>query len=282
MSRSFRGRTALVAVMAFLTLAALAPLAAADHAYSHRYIVFGRVVDAENNPVPGLTVDLGTQKPFNPEGPCANQLGTDTDAFGPTRTTPVTNEMGEFMFCYHHHSMSRGTPGSGILALDPLGVEKPVEFDGFMRYSFVPVKLDTVSPSANKTALDELYTVQGRAWRASDSEIKVEQVGVYGDTLHNEAFTVVVTFDGEDPQTFTGVTNNYGDFALRVPVTERPTGGTVKFTIQNVTFPGAVDPAMGTTHIRAQIGDLKTTPGAPVFAFVALAALAAFALRRRG
>lgn len=277
-----RSHALAIATLAFLTLAALTPLAVADHAYSHRYIVYGRVIDAEDNPVRGLTVDLGYEAPFKAEGACGGQPGTETEAFGPTQNQPVTNAVGEFMFCFHTHGLSRGTPGTGIIRIADAGVEERVTFDGFMRYSFVPIKLANAHPGANKTAADTLYTIMGRAWEATDSEIKVEGVGVWGNTLHNKPFTITTNFEGEDPQTFTGTTNNYGDFAIRVPVSGRPSGGTVTLAIEGHNFTADVDPAVGTTHIRAQVGELKTTPGASLLALVGVVAVAALLMRRRG
>ena len=282
MFRRSWSRLAFAAALASLVVAALLPLAAADHSYSHRYIVYGRVVDAENNPVPGLTVDLGYEKPFEPSGPCANQPGTETEAWGPTRTQPVTNQFGEFIFCFHQHSMSRGTPGVGIINIPSYNVNERFQFDGFMRYSFVPIKLSTVVPSANTTAPDQVYTVLGRVWEASDREIRVETVGVYGDTLYNEPFNLTVAFDGQEPQVVQGETNGYGDFGVRVPTEGRPTGGTVTLRIRDHEFTAPVDPALGVTHIRGQIGDLRTTniPAAPVFALLAIVGLAALLARR--
>lgn len=242
-----------LAALALLSLAALVPLAAADHAYSHRFIVFGRVVDAENNPVPGLTVDLGYEKPFTPEGPCANQPGTGTDAWATTSTSPITNSFGEFIFCFHTHSMSRTTPGSGVLTIDALGVEKRFEFDGYMRYSVVDIKLDSVHPEANKTALDTTYTIQGRAWQDAGTDIRVEGVRVYGDTLHNEPVELTFAYNGKEPITLNTTTNNYGDFAVRVPVSERPTSGTVTMKIKNETFTSDVDPEFGVSAFRAEV-----------------------------
>ena len=277
-----RHSVAAFAALALLTIAALAPLASADHAYSHRYIVWGRVIDAENNPVPGLTVDLGYEKPFTPEGPCANQPGTETEAFGPTRTTPVTNQLGEFVFCFHTHGMSRGTPGVGIVRIETLGFEHRFDFDGFNRHSFVPIKLTTVQPTANKTALNELYTVQGRGWEGESKEIKVEGVGVYGDTLHGKPYTITTMFTGEEPQTFTGETNNYGDFAVRVPVDARPTGGKVNVTVEGYAPKEYdVDPVFGTTYAAYEFGERHMTPGASLLAILGLVAVVALFARRR-
>lgn len=250
MTRRPGARAALVA-LAFVAMAIL-PLAGADHAYSHRYIVYGRVVDAENNPVGGLTTDLGYEKPFTPEGPCASQPGTETDAFGPTRQSPVTNQFGEFIFCFHTHAMSRTTPGVGILSVPALEVEERFEFDGYMRYSFLLIKLPSAHPDANKTVLDEFYTVHGRAWRPTGADTRVESVRVYGDTLHNMPVNVTLTADGKEPVRLSTRTNNYGDFSIRIPVTSRPSSGEVTMEIDNQTFRSPVENT-GITSFRAEI-----------------------------
>jgi len=245
-------KVAVGAALAMLFLAAALPLAAADHAYSHRYVVFGRVVDAAGNSVPGLTVDLGYEPPFEPEGPCATQPNIDTEAFGPTRTQPVTNEMGEFIFCFHTHAMSRTTPGAGIIRIDSLDLDQRFEFDGFMRYSIVTVKLPDVHPAANTTANDATYTVVGRAWQAAGTDIRIEGIRVYGDTIQNTPVEVTLAYNGQEPVTVTTRTNGYGDFAVRVPVVERATSGTVTVTIENSTFTSAVTDS-GMSAVRAEV-----------------------------
>lgn len=240
----------MLVAIAFLAVS-LTPAVLADHAYSHRYIVYGRVVDAENNPVAGLTVDLGVVKPFQPDGQCADQPGTETEAWGPTRARPITNQFGEFIFCYHIHSMSRSTPGGGIVRIDSLDYEKEVEFDGYMRYSFIPVKLDTVHPNANKTILDQFYTVQGRAWEDHGTNIKVETIRVYGDTVKYAPVNITIQPEGKDPITLNTTTNGYGDFAVRVPVESRLTSGTVTVEIEGRTFSAPIDGETGVTQFRA-------------------------------
>lgn len=249
------GAKALLVALAFLAVTAL-PLVAADHAYSHRYIVYGRVVDAENDPVPGLTVDLGYEKPFEPEGTCANQPGTETEAFGPTRTTPVTNELGEFVFCFHTHAMSRTTPGMAKLRIESLDYEHNFEFDGNMRVSFIHLTLDAVHPAANKTVGSELYTVLGRAWRSSSTATSIESIRVYGDTAHNKPVNITLTYNGKDPMFVNTTTNNYGDFSIRFPVVERPTSGSVSIVIENETFTQSISPT-GASSFRAELSTVK-------------------------
>jgi hypothetical protein len=249
------GAKAALVAFAFLALALL-PAAAADHAYSHRYIVFGRVVDAQDDPVPGLTVDLGYEEPFEPEGPCADQPGTETAAFGRTRTTPVTNQYGEFVFCFHTHSMSRTVPGTGILRIDTLEYEQRIEFDGFMRYSFVPIKLPNAQATANTTITDTNYTVQGRVWRATGGPTNVEGVRVYGDTVQNTPVVVTLAAEGQEPITVNATTNGYGDFWIRIPTPAQATSGTVTLTVENATFEEDVQPN-GVTAFRAEMPKVR-------------------------
>lgn len=225
MFRRFGARASLL-VVALLAVTALVPLAAADHAYSHRFIVYGRVVDANGDPVQGVTVDFG-YRDFTPEGPCANQPDTETEAYGRTTTIPVTNGYGEFMFCVHTHSMSRALPGTGILRIPEEGNQTmEFEMDPYFRVNYVTFKLDHASERANKTSLDHAFVVQGRYWVPHTGTVNVEGVGVFGHTVDNVPVNITFAHDGQTEQYETR-TNNYGDFAYRVNTTTRPTSGTV-------------------------------------------------------
>ena len=168
-------------------------MVAADHAYSHRYIIYGRVVDANGDPVPNLTVDLGTHD-FHPEGPCSSsQPGIATDAFGETVTHPLTNEFGEFIFCYHTHEMSRALPGGAVVAIRELNYTKEIDFDPYFRQQFVGIELPTVQPGANKEIQAVNYTVMGRMWESRTSETILEGNRVFGLTISHTAMTVTLS-----------------------------------------------------------------------------------------
>lgn len=268
--------------MVLLSLVVITPLAFADHAYSHRYIIFGRVVDAENNPVPGLQLEPGYSAVFKPEGACGNQPGTGTDAWTATATNPITNQYGEFFFCHHIHAMSRSEPGTATFLVE--GKEYKMGLDGFMRYSFVEIKLDNVHASANKEINAKEHTIQGRAWASTGaSEKQVEGIRVFGDTLYKMPANITFSYNGKEPIKLNTTTNNYGDFALRVPVTERPTTGTVSVEIGGNWFNETVSPT-GSTHVRGQVGKLATSniPAPTALLAIAVVAFAAIALRRRG
>ncbi|HWH08713.1 MAG TPA: hypothetical protein VNX21_05895 [Candidatus Thermoplasmatota archaeon] len=236
---------------------ALTPLALADHAYSHRYVVYGRVVDADGNPVQGVLVNLGYRQ-FQAEGPCAQQPGTGTDAWERTETRPQTNQLGEFLFCFHAHDINRVEPPFGVLTIEEHNYTTEFRFDPYTRTSFVPIKLDTVVEGANAEALETTYTVQGRLWEPAGERVSVERVGVFGHTVDRAPVNITIRFaDGQEITTNT-TTNNYGDFALRVPIQSRPTGGEVTIEANGQTFRGDVDPTFGITFIRGEFAEPKS------------------------
>lgn len=236
-----------LALMVLLTTTLL-PLAASDHAYSHRYIIYGRVVDANGDPVPALNVRLGFEDVTGIEGNCANQPGTETEAFGRTETRQVTNEHGEFIFCTHVHSLARSIPGNSILSVE--GINVTTEIDVYYRTSYVVVKLPDVRENANKNVRDTTYTVLGRLWRETSSD-RVEGIRVFGETVDNVPVNITLNYDGKTV-TLNTTTNNYGDFAVRVPVESRPTSGTVLVEAVGETHSAPIDPATGASQIKIE------------------------------
>lgn len=245
------GRGAGLLALALLAATLLAPLAASDHAYSHRYIIYGRVVDANGDPVPGLTVRLSLQE-LETEGNCANQPGTDTDAFGITTSRPVTNQFGEFTFCSHVHVMYRPEPGRALFDIPEANFSEEVTLDPYYRTSFVPLKLPTVREDANKTAAQTSYTVLGRLWREGSARTHVESIRVFGDTVDNAPVNVTLEADGQTTRLNT-TTNNYGDFAIRIPVAARPTSGKVIVEAEGRTYEQSIDPAVGATAFKIEV-----------------------------
>ena len=241
-------RSSLRALLLLTLCVPLLPLAQADHAYSHRYIIFGRVVDSTGLPVPGLSVQLAFED-LDTEGSCGNQPGTETEAFGPTRTQPVTNEYGEFMFCTHAHRMSRALPGRAILTLPALGVREEAEVDVYWRHAYVPIQLDAPHPNARPPS-NMTHTVVGTLWRRG--ETTVEGIPVFGETVDQANVTVRVEVPGRDPILLASRTNNYGDFALRVPLDANVTTGRVVVEALNKTFTQTLDTRLGATYVQGE------------------------------
>lgn len=266
----------------------LAPLAMADHAYSHRYIIFGRVSDANGDPVPNLTVNLNYFD-FKPETPCGYQPGTQTEAFGRTENTPpwdgvsqpvraFTNQFGEFIFCFHTHPLSRTLPGSGRLEIPEAdNFARDITFDANTRQQFVDLQLPTARDDANKLVNSAYYTVYGRLWRPDSSDPQVEGIRVFGKTLNQVPVNVTLTLDNGTVIERTAHTNNYGDFSIRLNLTAKPAGGKVKITAEGESFEAAISDKSSVTAFRAQFAKQSDpflqTAGIVVGVIVALGAV---------
>ena len=245
-------RVAALALAALLALTLLLPVAAADHAYSHRYIIYGRVVDANGDPVRALTVNIATRD-FEPEGQCGTQPGTDTDAFGVTRTEPQTNDYGEFIFCYHTHALPRALPGSATVSIPEANYTQEVTFDPYFREMFLPIQLPDVQAGANKDVQAVNYTVLGRLWRPTTGDTTLESIRVYGLAVANQNVVVTLALDDGTKVVKNATTNNYGDFSLRFPVNGRPTGGTVTIQAGDYSESKPVDAKMGVTSFKSTL-----------------------------
>ncbi|MFA5860252.1 MAG: hypothetical protein WDA16_01015 [Candidatus Thermoplasmatota archaeon] len=241
------GKAALLLVIVSLLL----PFAVADHAYSHRYIIYGRVVDANGNPVPGMTVNVERHNFGNYEGTCTDQSGTETDAFGRTKTIPVTNQYGEFMYCYHAHQIPRVDSPTVTVTVAGTNFTKDVTLDAYFRQTFVPIQLNDVMDNANTTILDTDYTVLGRIWRPG--EVKLEAISVYGLAIANTPVNVTLTLPDGTKTSMNTITNTYGDFAVRIPTVARVTGGTVSYDISDGHFEAPVDSKMGITTFKTAL-----------------------------
>lgn len=257
------GARVALALVLLVGVSYLAPIAMADHAYSHRYIIFGRVSDANGDPIPNLTLNLNFAD-FSPEGPCGYQPGTETEAFGRTENTPpwdgasqpvraFTDQFGEFTYCFHTHPMSRALPGSATITIPQAdNFVQQLTFDASTRQQFANIQLPTVRDDANKLANSQYYTVYGRLWRPDGSDPQVEGVRVFGHTLNQVPVNITLTLDDGTVIERASHTNNYGDFSVRLNLTGKPTGGKVMIEAEGKTFESAIDPKSSVTAFRAE------------------------------
>lgn len=255
-----------------LALALVVPSVVADHAYSHRYLVYGRVVDSEGNAVPNVTVLVETRKFHpNPEG-CESRDGSATDAFGRMDTRPVTNEFGEFFYCYHEHGMSRPEPGEATVSIPSLGYFTNITFDPYLRESIVPIVLDAPHPNATRK-LDSTFTVSGRVWEPHPKGVQLEGNTVWGLTLVGSQINITLTLPDGTNVTNTTWSNDYGDFAVRLPVASRVTAGTVRIdTFGNYTINDtkSVDAKMGMTIFQTKLPEGAPSAARSIATIVAL------------
>lgn len=245
-------RTALILV-ALLSLLVLAPLAIADHAYSHRLVIYGRVLDADGKPFPGLTVSA-TPQGLETEGACGNQPLTETDAFGPTQTRPVTNEHGEFTFCIHAHRISRAAPGNIELRIAAHEYTQTLPVDPFLRVHHAFVKLQDARAPAQAPQLTD-HTVFGRLWDPAQNDVNVENVPVYGTTIDRAPVNVTLTLANGTTLRTNTTTNNYGDFAVRFNLTDPAAVTRVSVDARDRTFEQDADASAGATFIRGEYGE---------------------------
>ncbi|HEX2022734.1 MAG TPA: hypothetical protein VHH36_08465, partial [Candidatus Thermoplasmatota archaeon] len=232
-----------------LLLTLLLPAAAADHAYSHRYVLFGRLVDADGAPMPNATIEIGFSEQVALSGACAQprDASTDTEAFGVTQHRPRTDARGDFMACIHLHDL----PGRGLRANlrrqgdDAGGISYPVDVEA--RQDVVTFRL----PQALGGAPDGTHTVAGRLWQRANRSVLIEGVTVAGDTVKDAEVTVaLLAADGAALATDATRTNAYGDFATRL--TPGAAVSRVRVEARNETFLWDADPS-GLTGVRAEL-----------------------------
>lgn len=259
------GALALALAAALLSLAVALPLAAADHAYSHRYVIYGRLVDANGDPVPGVTLDMRADpRFFRPESACRDETGSDltTEAYGPTYYRPTTDAHGDFIFCYHTHQINRVEPGEGDIAVTDSRIAAAmgsvpavhVRFDPEFRQQFVLIRLPQAYNGSAPAVVASSYTVLGRLWTEGGINGEtVEGIKVLGDTVQRADIDITIKDgSGNVVATDKARSNDYGDFAVRVPVSGRVENGTVEIVTKGQTFTA---PAVreGVTSFQARV-----------------------------
>lgn len=182
-----------VALTLLAAAAMLLPaLAQGDHVYSHRFVFEGRLVGADGYPLPGREVT------FFSEGdefltPCAD-----------TPHQRVTDEWGDFMFCFHKHDLDAST----VVGVSVGNVTKSKLMDTAYRRSVVTLRdyeQDGIAPPEWNTT----WRIAGRVWSAGDTTL--EGVAVYGVAVaHAPVNLSVTTPSGASNYTLT--TNAFGDF----------------------------------------------------------------------
>lgn len=184
------------AVLALVALLLAVPLAGADHVYSHRFVFEGRLVGADGTPLANRTVEFFATGDTFAE-PCREG------------SRPVTDENGDFSFCFHKHGLDARTE-VGVRSGNAT-VVKPM--DTAFRKSVVTL----VEPNETGVApegWDAAHLVAGRVWRSGAQEL--EGVRVFGVTLARVPVNVTVTDGAGGRDTMQVVTDGFGDF--RAPI----------------------------------------------------------------
>lgn len=230
-----------------LLLVLLAGSALADHAYSHRYVFEGRLLGSDDLPLPGRAVAF---------------LSEGEDFLEPCREGPqqsVTNEDGDFRFCYHHHAIEVGTlvgvQVGNVTALRPADV-------AFRR-------TNVVLHEPNETGVapegwNETYRVSGRAWRVGAREL--EGVPVYGEAVAELPVNLTVRDAQGGEQTYRATTDAYGDFDLVLETPGDPSALSLTLEAMGRPQPAALDARSHRSYAPIYVpteGALSKTDAAP-------------------
>lgn len=205
-------------VVAVLLLAMLPPVAVADHAYSHRYIVYGRVVDAEGAPVRGASVNVILEG-IEREGNC--------DARHPPVSNLVTSDVGEYFYCAHTH---RITTNSGTWKVMVGNSSATGSVDKDLRKSRADLQLNDARPNqrGDLAKFNRSYTLTVTMWKPG--ETAVEGITVEGTALTDRRLTAVVSYNGNKTLNGEATTNDYGDATFTFTFPEDLRSGSVVVT----------------------------------------------------
>lgn len=228
--------------LALLALILVAWVAAADHAYSHRFVFEGRLIGSDGAPLPGKEVSF---------------FATGDDLLAPCREGPqqsITDASGDFRFCYHHHDLK---PGARVgIRVGNATVERPADIA--FRRSVVnvrePNETGVATPEWNRT-----FRISGRAWMAGPTEL--EGVAVYGIAVIGIPVNLTVHASDGTESVFRTTTDGYGDFDL-VLETEDPANVSVSLEANGLVQPAQLERTFHRTYAPIYVaGGLPRTDG---------------------
>ncbi|HEX2021638.1 MAG TPA: hypothetical protein VHH36_02945 [Candidatus Thermoplasmatota archaeon] len=186
-----------------LLLAALllaAPSAQGEHVYSHKLVVEGRLIGADGLPIPGREVRVDfTGAAY---GPCRDEA-----------PRPVTDEWGDFRFCYHAHDV----PANVAFDVAAGNATAARVVDTLLRAHTVVLE-DATENGTAPPEWNATYRIGGRVWRAGAGEL--EGVPVYGVALADVGVNVTLLGTPGNGSVFRARTDGYGDFGLTVRLEE--------------------------------------------------------------
>lgn len=278
-------RGALLASLALVLL--LAPVAGADHVYAHRFVLEGRLLGSDGAPLANRTVEFFSVGDEFPEH-CVGG------------SQPVTDENGDFRFCFHKHELDPRTQ-VGARAGNASATKA---MDTAFRKSVV-ILTEPHETGLAPEGWNASHLLAGRVWRSGPQV--VEGVRVYGDVLAGVPVNVTVRVALDTLATFQAETDRFGDFAVPFEVDpalpaedvlveveamgQRQTRGldafshrlTVGFMLPSETLPrqDEVDVAFPRPERAPLPGESTGRVGVGLVAVMGLAALGAVLLARR-
>lgn len=262
-------------LFALLAVAPFVPLAGAEHVYSHRFLVEGRVVGANGLPLAGIEVRVDA-----PEARLAQACGEGH--------RNVTDANGDFAFCYHRHEMTQ--EGSVTVTAGDATSSRPIDIE-LRRMVFL-----LLDPARNGTATRDWgtrYQVDGRVWERDPQQI--EGVLVEGAPYTDELVNVTLIRGSDVATPFHVRTDGFGTYRVTFYLVEEefPENVQLRVTARNATMRALLDPTFHrmTVDVRLPIvaqepvrmPGLEAGPVSPWLVLaVALGGFAAVAMARRG
>lgn len=264
------------ALGALLLVVLVAAPAVADHVFSHRVYVAGRVVDAEGRPAPGLPVTLS----FEGLNASARCFDAKEERTGP---------MGDFELCRHVHAL----PQEARVNVTVGEVSRTVGLDADLRSAVAHLQLPGAAPARDLTgdrAFARTFVVAGRQFALLPKPAAVEGILVNATPVYDNV-TVMLRGPAGELANATARPDEMGRFHVELAVSEVPAGALVVATAGPVRAEESasalfrrVDVAL-VHDLRLAAGPGDEAPGSDVPAPAGLAAVAlgaaAWAVMRR-
>lgn len=271
-------RTLPLVLLALFALMLVSPLAAADHEFSHRVEIVGRVVDSDGRPAAGAAV-VAELSGVSIESDCHDHRG-------------VTNETGDFAICKHVHAMD----AAATFTLRVANATVTGDVSPITRRAYAPIVLDEpwgVRSIQGERAFQRALVVSGRVVDALAQPVVVEGVSVMGAPRAGVVVNVTLTSaDGVELAFGAARTSEFGDYWVQLAVTDVPEGSGVMLETEgarrvsglslelrradvlverDAPVPTVTPPGAGTGRV----------PGAPLALAIAAVAVVALVAKRR-
>lgn len=191
----------------------LAPLASADHVFSHRVYVVGRVIDAEGLPAPGLAVNVTF------EGAPASRACFDSKA-------EVTGPTGDYEVCRHVHAIA----DDATVTVRVGGAQKSASVDPDLRHAVASLQLDGPAPFDDingERTFARTFLVTGRMFELLREPQEEEGIEVDARPFHEEV-NVSIRAGEEVLANATAKPDEHGRYRAQLEVGELPPGAVVR------------------------------------------------------
>lgn len=197
---------------ALLLALLLLPVVAADHVYSHRVYVVGRVLDVDARPAAGVPIELAF------EGISARTGCFDNDP-------EVTGSRGDFTICRHTHAIA----DNASVLVRAGNASRRVAIDPDLRHASAHLQLDApaLHDVNGERQFARTFTVTGRAFALVPDAIEEEGVPVNATPIFDNV-TVELRVLDRVLTSGTAKPNEHGLYRIDLDITEIPASATVR------------------------------------------------------